>query len=490
VICLLRRIPAAGIILRIGLTETWHNECAGDRLNYRSSLFPMLNQLRLLRDVSALVLIATTWRLWFAASDFPAVPFFSFLIPVPRVVDSILSGVLVAALLVDALLVVRRCVSGDVLSRSVFIERGCDLLFVVMAIGLILLNQHCLQPWMYHFLILTPLLWRQSSIPVRTVDEPVRDDSGQRSSADLFSRHSILWLTASIYVWSAWSKLDASFLQSHGPKFVGAICDAVGISTRFWSDQTWQVAAAILPMGELFVGVALLFRRTRRFGLLASLVMHLLLMLAVGPWGLNHRAGVLLWNGFFMIQNLVLLRAARNSDATAGLSGSEGIDGACTARQGCSGTERRVTVLVLAGAVLFPALRSVGYCDTWPAWAVYASSPARILVQVNDGAVEQLPKSLKSYVEPRSINDGWSWLRIDLWSLAATGTPIYPEDRFQRGVAMNVAREADLRDCIRIIHEEEADRWTGNRERFEKVGAAELSEFAKRFLLNSAPGKP
>ena len=465
----------------------------------------MRNQLRLLRDVSALILIACTWRLWFAASDFPAVPFFEFLTAVPRIVDPVLSGVLVAALLVDAFLAAERCLRGGAFVTSVRIEQVCDRLFIAMAVGLVLLNQHCLQQWMYHFLILTPLLWLPFSKSELTVEEAGRDKTFESTQDQAFSRTTILWLTSSIYVWSAWSKIDASFLQTHGPKFVGAICDAVGISTRFWTDLTWQVTASFLPAGELLVGVSLLFRRTRSFGILASILMHVLLIVAVGPWGFNHRAGVLLWNGFFIVQNIVLLRAVRDAvaeGATAGLpgsasqtvltagqasSGTRSQIGISTSGQAGSGTQFRMSVAVLAGAILFPVLRSVGCCDTWPAWAVYASSPARVLVQVREDSVEQLPESLQQFVEPRPFSDGWSWLRIDLWSLAATGTPIYPEDRFQLGVARSVAREANLRDDIRIIDEEESDRWTGNRERSEVIGVSEMDEVAKRFLLNSSP---
>lgn len=449
----------------------------------------MRNQLRLLRDVSALILIACTWRLWFAASDIPAVPFFKFLSAVPRMVDPVLSGLLVAVLLVDAFLAAERCLRGGAFVRSLRIEQGCDLLFVVMAICLILLNQHCLQPWMYHFLILAPLLWLKFSKSELTVEEAGRDKTLESAQDQTFARTSILWLTSSVYIWSAWSKIDASFLQTHGPKFVGAICDAVGISTRFWTDRTWQVAASFLPAGELLVGVAMLFRKSRSFALWCSLAMHLLLIVAVGPWGLNHRAGVLLWNGFFIVQNIVLLRTFHDAvaaGASTGLPGSENCLKRTAGRAG-SGTEFRLSVALLAGAVLLPALRSVGCCDTWPAWAVYASSPARVLMQVREDSVEQLPESLQQFVEPRPFNDGWSWLRIDLWSLAATGTPIYPEDRFQLGVARAVAHEANLRDDIRIIHEEESDRWTGNREHSEIVGESAMDEVAKRFLLNSLP---
>tara|TARA_R110002072_G_scaffold233795_1_gene391395 strand:- start:78957 stop:80309 length:1353 start_codon:yes stop_codon:yes gene_type:complete len=449
----------------------------------------MRNQLRLLRDVSTFILMAGTWRLWFAASDFPAIPFFEFLTAVPRIVDRVLSSVLIAALLVDTFLTTIRCVRGCTSVRSVRIGQLCDLLFITMAVGLALLNQHCLQPWMYHFLLLTPLLWLSrpnSRLIVKNADVAATVESGMREA---FSRNAILWLTSSIYFWSACSKLDASFLQSHGPKFVEVICDAVGISTRFWTELTWQIAAATLPVGELLVGVLLLFRRTQSFGLLASLLMHALLIVAVGPWGLNHRAGVLLWNGFFVVQNIILFRAARDvatAGATTDLPGSA-FQTVLTAGRASSGPWYRLSVAFLVGAILFPVTHSIGCGDTWPAWAVYASSPARVLVQVQDDSVEQLPESLMPYIEPRPFNDGWSWLRIDLWSLAATGTPIYPEDRFQLGVARFVAEAAESGNGIRIIHEEEADRWTGKRERKEFQGHAEMSRLAAKFHLNTTP---
>jgi len=471
--------------LRIGLTGTWRIDGPVSRLNYRPSLQPMRNQLRLLRDVSALILIACTWRLWFAASDFPAVPFFSFLEPVSRTVDPILSGVLVVALLIDTFLAANRVARGRAFVRSVRVEQGCDLTFVALAVALILLNQHCLQPWMYHFLILTPLLWPQSSKSRISVDEVGSAESTESGWNEAFSLNAILWLTASIYFWSAWSKLDASFLQTHGPRFVGAICDAAGISTQFWTDRTWAFAAAALPIGELIVGVALLFRGTRGVTLCGSLLMHLLLMIAVGPWGLNHNAGVLVWNVFFIVQNVVLLVAVRQAGANAGLHSGEYTTETSTTGQVSCARRRGATVVLLVGVVLFPVLRSVDCCDTWPAWAVYASSPARVLVQVREDSVDQLPESLVPYVEPRQINDGWSWLRIDLWSLNATGTPIYPEDRFQLGVARSVARNFNDYGHVRIIYEYESDRWTGIRERTNVHGDAEIAESACRFRFNS-----
>jgi hypothetical protein len=452
----------------------------------------MLTQLRLLRDVAALILVASTWRLWFAASDFPAAPLFSFLTSVPRSADQVITSVLIVSLLAGACISVGRLTRGSLPSSCLRIERCCDVVFIVSATCLVLLNQHCLQPWMYHFLILTPLLWQCGSwsrgVPKEISGENTEELlSRQHAAQEQCARTLIFWFTASIYIWSAWSKLDASFIQSHGQKFVSAILDAAGVSTQFWSDRMWQIAAATLPIGELFVGVGLLFRRTRTFALLASLLMHLLLMVAVGPWGLDHRPGVLLWNGFFIVQNVILLLNSPSAGITAGLSGSAVQIWNHTGGKTGIGTRGRFVLMVTLGATLFPALRFIGCCDTWPAWAVYASSPARVLVQVRDDSVAQLPESLQQYIEPRKINDGWSWLRIDLWSLNATDTPIYPEDRFQLAVARSVARDFNLRNGIRIIHEEESDRWTAERKRSDNLGDAELSDFAGRFLLNSSP---
>jgi len=448
----------------------------------------MLNQLRLLRDVSALALIAVTWRLWFSASDFPAVPLFSFLTDVHRSVDRILSGLLVTSLLIDAavaaLRVTRRGNSAVLDQR----EWACGLVFVLSALTLILLNQHCLQPWMYHFLILTPLLWIDARRLDATSDleQSERRQSSVRGSSE-FSRRAIIWLTASIYMWSAWSKLDASFLHSHGPKFVSAICEATEIPTRFWSDRSWLIAAALLPVGELLVGAALLFRKSRAYGLAASLAMHLLLMVAVGPWGLNHEAGVLLWNGYFTMQNVILFAAERRSSAESDQLNNDPMVGESPSSWASRSTSQFGVLAVLIGAILFPAFRAVGCCDTWPAWAVYASSPARVLVQVHDDSVETLPEQMQKFVERRQLNDGWSWLRIDLWSLAATGTPLYPDDRFQLGVARFVVQETEPGDGIRIIYEEEADRWTGERKRNEFQGKTEISGVAANFLFNSKP---
>ena len=64
---------------------------------------------------------------------------------------------------------------------------------------------------------------------------------------------------------------------------------------------------------------------------------------------------------------------------------------------------------------------------------------------------------------------------------------VYPEDRFQLGVARAVSENVAHQNSIRVIHESEADRLTGICERTEANGRAEIIELGSRFWLNSTP---
>ena len=108
-------------------------------------------------------------------------------------------------------------------------------------------------------------------------------------------------------------------------------------------------------------------------------------------------------------------------------------------------------------------------------------------MQVRNDSVDRQPKSLRKYVESRKINDGWSWLRIDLWSLNATGTPIYPADRFQFAIARSIWEDSQFPNSIRVVQESDADRMTGKRDRTQVIDESEIAEFGTRFRLNSMP---
>lgn len=390
--------------------------------------------------LGGLALVGATWPLWTGTTDFPQVPLLVALRPVPLLVDwTLLAG------LVAAWIAVLWTPAPQRVGRV-------GLLIVAAALGLlILLNQHRLQPWAWQFLLVGLLIG---------------------SAAPAAALSAWRWLAVSIYVWSALSKLDVTFFQSHGPFLLEGLFRALGRpeALGLWSETARFRLAAAIPLAELSVAVTLLIPRTRLVGLVGSITMHLVLLLALGPFGHGHQPGVLLWNLFFIGQNLLLF--ARPAIACPAWS------------EQSAGT--RFAWAVTGLAVLLPALEPFGGWDHWPGWAVYASRPERVYASVAEADAEHPPENLQPWLEPAGPFDPWRQLRIDRWSLAAVGAPIYPQDRFAVGVALAVARGPGEPD-VRITRDSPANRFTGKRTTQVVTGTEAVENFARRFRLNAQP---
>lgn len=486
--------------------------CQNDRILL---LMPFL---RVAFAVCGLVLILATRPLWFGRSDFPAVPMFEMLVTAPTVLDDTLSYAMCAAFLMligtfTARLLPRIRTAAAGRLRSI---DGCAfLLFASTGTLLVLLNQHRLQPWMYHFLLLSPVLACGSQLHRAGSHRPhhaLRRAGSHRPKSMLaggnrpYAKHSlgltlnspeslILILTGSIYAWSAWSKLDASFAQTHGRTFVDAITNVLGIRTTFWSDSLRTTTALCLPVGELLIALSFCAKRTRKLGLFASLLMHGALILAVGPWGLDQEWGVVIWNIFFIIQNAALLWMT--NEAAEELPSRNGEDHGLTSQDDVITASRMrltasrlisitATTTVLCAAIL-PLLRTVDRFDHWPSWAVYASGIPRTHVLIKTDCVDALPDHVRPFVQERLLDDGWSWVRVDLWSLKSVHAPIYPQDRFHIAVARTLSELASERDAIRIILESSADRWTAARVANDVTGDASIITAAKSLSMNTKP---
>ncbi|MBI1312424.1 hypothetical protein GC176_14125 [bacterium] len=455
----------------------------------------LLPLLRAVVAIASLCLIAATRNLWFGDSGFPLIPFLDGLTDVPLWIDNVLSTLLVASLLLLTCVSIRnrfryRSLKTAADSRCSVVRFACSLM-ILCGVSLALLNQHRLQPWLYHLMLLCPIL---------TLDERQSVSQSQqlvlRSPAGL-----IIFLTASIYFWSGISKCDRAFIEGHGQTFVSAIANVLGLSLKFWSPAMRSASAAVLPIGELLVAVCLFIPKARRLALFASLLMHGLLITAVGPWGMDQRPGVLLWNVLFITQNVLLLRhqigQSRRSDADRSCatdSASATVEtGAGSASGTPSGSSAEPVLLsrslqfargVVIVAAVTPALRFAGWFDNWPSWAVYTAGNEHAYVLIDEDAIDCLPPDIRHFVQPRAMNDGWSWLRIDLWSIATVDAPLYPQKRFAVACGLAVAQLPGLQDSVRILTESSANPLTGERTAQSFVGQTGLQQLANQFTLN------
>jgi len=404
-------------------------------------------------------LVALTWRLWTPQAVYPQVPLIQWAIGAPRWLDWMgLAALALAAL--AALLAA---------SRDRLVRPALALLAASM-LGMFLLDQHRLQPWAWQFAITAIVLALANS---------------RRSVALL------RLLTVGLYFWSAISKLDSSFLHTLGQQFLAAL---LGTLVDDWSEQSRFWAAAAFPFGEMLVAVGLCIARLRRASVVLAIIMHLLLVWILSPWGLDHKPAVLVWNLYFVALNLLLFwpRDQRQTKAiatwrTTDRSSSEPAAGASTqpGRPPLRFGDCLVTALVVV-ATLVPTLELIGWWDHWPAWGLYSSRVEQIAVYVAQRQADELSPELQPLLEAAS-SDGWRRLRIDRWSLAALDVPIYPQNRFQLGVAAAVAEQSDLGWSIRVVELGPAGRFDRKRTSKELRGQDEIVRAADRHWLNAQP---
>ncbi len=339
--------------------------------------------------------------------------------------------------------------------------RAALWLFAGCMAGMIALDQHRLQPWAYQFALIALVL--------ATCDE-------RRSFALL------RWLAVSIYFWSALGKFDHVFLHGVGPQFLAVMAGWLGLSTEAWPEATRVMAAGVFPAGELLVAIGLAFRGTRPVAVAGAMLMHVGLLALLGPWGLNHQPGVLLWNVYFLVQAVLLFGPAPSQTRQTETHNDN--------EQSSSPLEARrwgLAETLIALALLLPALETWRWWDAWPSWSLYSTRAERVVVLVHRLAAFRLDEELQSFLRPAEPESDWQELEIDRWSLQSLGVPLYPQARFQLGVAEAVGRRYELGGFIQAVELGMADRWTGQRPRKVHLGVDAITDAADEAWLNGRP---
>ncbi len=353
---------------------------------------------------------------------------------------------------------------------------------------MMLLNQHCLQVWVWQG------LWLGVAFAL------------------LPAAQCLTWarlLTLSIYAYSAISKLDYAFLDTYGQTLLQGLWQALPLGLeRLELPPDWKFRLVwLFPLGELAIAGLLALPVTRQVGWWLSLGMHVCLILTLGPAGLNHHPPVLIWNFYFLMQNTLLFSrgafpaelpapnapvappvpAALKQNPTPPLTGNS-VVASPQGSDGVSSGERWRTRLaqgLLGWVLLFPATEWFGLCDIWPGWGLYSARGARVRLYLPSEPGPPLPSELRPFLQPPPLGGAWRHFDTHRWSLAELGLPSYPQDRFQLGVARSVLDRLPADSDFLIIHQSVADRFTGSRQTTQIESRVELERFAQRYWLNS-----
>ena len=379
--------------------------------------------------VATLILIGVTWKLWTGTSEFPQVPLLEPLISAPLFVDWIALAALVLStfwLLIRSVFTAagRPNLSHNTAGR--FGGQLAEYIFILAIIGLFLLNQHRLQPWAWQFFLYAALA------------------AVLRKPKDII--FSARWLTASIYFYSSISKFDYQFINGLGGRLAQTLTQTIGLD----SVEGINVIAFAMPIFELSIAAALLIPKTRKLGVVMAAVFHGSLIATLGPWGLNHHLGVLVWNFFFFLVTASLFWPT------------------VTQQQTDEQTKRQLLPLIITVAlVAYPILPRE---DHWLAWGLYSPNNSRCdleVIQEND-------------------EGEFVFERFDLGglSLRQLNVPLYPEARFQLGVAQAIKQQENLRRS-KIFIRSKSDRFTGERESTAVEDSGQWGRKNDLFFFNS-----
>jgi hypothetical protein len=303
----------------------------------------------------------------------------------------------------------------------------------------------------------------------------------------------LTWIVISIYFYSALGKLDFEFLHTVGQQFWHGMWQLLGRGPSEPTELASVAWIAMLPLAELLLAAGLAYSPTRRWAGALACIFHGLLMLLLGPWGLQHSWGVFFWNLQFAGQAWWLFVRPDSSGTSktfdAQLGDSPSSQSSSRATVDWPGWGNGLSSALALLVIGLPAVERFGYWDHWPSWALYAPHSSRVEVWLASTRLDRLPDSLRQLMsQAGDETELWQRVPLERWSLAQTASPIYPQARFQLGIAVDLARRVDSQYEIKAMVHGVANRWNGKRISSELAGTAEIERAAaNNYWFNSLP---
>jgi hypothetical protein len=382
---------------------------------------------------STLLMVGLSWPLWVDDPDFPRVPFLRGMPELPYWASwVVLAGILATLGLAT-------------IGRAWRPMLRISLPLLAFAI---LQDQNRFQPWAYQYAVIGLAMASTSKGRVLRLAR---------------------WYVIGLYFYSGLSKLDASFCRELGPTFLSAALGPIGLEPWSWPESIRAPTCLGMPAFEIAVAWLLVFRSTRRIGLVGAVAQHLALVGILGPWNLGHSAIVLIWNLSLIIEDVLLFGRST-------IPIDEGVDS-------ISG---RLARLAFWLAMILPVGERLGLCDAWPGHALYASHAERSDVFIHEDDAEHLPEAVRRRLATSGVGP---WRRLDLtgWSRDVRGTPLYPSGRVGNAVAEFLEVRHGGVQPARLVQWGRARALDGARERDESLGLLAIRRRGDAFFLNAHP---
>lgn len=260
----------------------------------------------------------------------------------------------------------------------------------------VLFDQLRLQPWLYQYwFVLLPLAvyswqWREVE-SVRAVLNTLRI------------------LIAGIYFYSGLQKVSLPFFEDYFPWMVEPLGNLLPTALHFVPASF----GLFVPFIEMFMGIGLLFTRTRRAALIGVVCMLLLVLAMLGPLGNNWNSVVWPWNLAIAASAWLLFYRT----PTVSFSSIFRVKNFLAHK------------LIILLFIVMPAFSFFGYWDSYPSYSLYSGNTTA-------GGMYVSLDSVSPTLEKVAYNasEGTAWIDLQALSFEERNVPMYPETRIYTNV--------------------------------------------------------
>ncbi len=285
---------------------------------------------------------------------------------------------------------------------SMVFPRRCTLCVVIISFSfLILLNTNRLQPYTFQYLLMLLVLCTKTSGSITDVE--IAKKSQITSST-------ILVILSSVWFWSGIQKINLRFFEMGVPWFA----EPALLMLPEQYTLIVYLGVTLAPIVETTSAILLLFPRTRSYGAVTLVLMHISILLILGPLGRGFNSSVWSWN-LAMIGFLVLIHRYRVRVHTLPLFK-------------CSWHWRTLLQLLVIG--LSCAAPLLNFFHRWPDYLSHslyswATMEGRVYVRDTDAPslfLSELP------ITEYNGNDNRVYFDLDDWSYATNNSPSFPHE--------------------------------------------------------------
>ncbi len=323
------------------------------------------------------VSVLLSFNLWAGQRWFPKVPFFDGYMGIPAPYDYFNLGVLLL-----------------LIAFSFFSPSKLFLyLLILFSLYLVIDDQNRIQPWFYNYvlMIVVLLFYKQR------VDEP-------NNYTSVFI--SLQLLIALVYVFSGLQKFNSHFVSDTYSWVISPLQSQL-------SERKMELLMRLgktVPYIEIALGVGLLIKQTRYITLPLIVIMHIIILLLLGPFGSSYNSVVWPWNLTMIFLNLLLfanVERERFFDIAFLFKGS-------------------AFYIVVTLMFIFPFFSFQNKYDSYLSSSLYSGNTSNCTIVLSDSAYIKLPYYIQNFV---TTSNDEKTLNVKRWCMTELNAPCVPEYR-------------------------------------------------------------